>query len=63
MNISSAVVAFPVHGSFLTSHPFSVSDNELLYRNRDGDVVRLSVDSNEQTVLVHNKKFVSPAHP
>ncbi|XP_024136250.1 dipeptidyl aminopeptidase-like protein 6 [Oryzias melastigma] len=34
-----------------------ISNNELLYRNRDGDVVRLSVDSNEQTVLVHNKKF------
>uniref|UniRef100_A0AAQ5XGW7 A-type potassium channel modulatory protein DPP6 n=1 Tax=Amphiprion ocellaris TaxID=80972 RepID=A0AAQ5XGW7_AMPOC len=33
--------------------------NELLYRNRDGDVVKFNVDTNEQTVLVHNKKFVS----
>uniref|UniRef100_A0AAQ5XXP2 A-type potassium channel modulatory protein DPP6 n=1 Tax=Amphiprion ocellaris TaxID=80972 RepID=A0AAQ5XXP2_AMPOC len=31
--------------------------NELLYRNRDGDVVKFNVDTNEQTVLVHNKKF------
>uniref|UniRef100_A0A3Q1D716 A-type potassium channel modulatory protein DPP6 n=1 Tax=Amphiprion ocellaris TaxID=80972 RepID=A0A3Q1D716_AMPOC len=32
--------------------------NELLYRNRDGDVVKFNVDTNEQTVLVHNKKFI-----
>ncbi|MEQ2287822.1 hypothetical protein AMECASPLE_016527 [Ameca splendens] len=31
--------------------------NELLYRNRDGDVVKYNVDTEEQTVLVHNKKF------
>uniref|UniRef100_A0A668AHG2 A-type potassium channel modulatory protein DPP6 n=1 Tax=Myripristis murdjan TaxID=586833 RepID=A0A668AHG2_9TELE len=31
--------------------------NELLYRNRDGDVVKFNVDTDEQTVLVHNKKF------
>uniref|UniRef100_A0A3Q1FQG9 A-type potassium channel modulatory protein DPP6 n=1 Tax=Acanthochromis polyacanthus TaxID=80966 RepID=A0A3Q1FQG9_9TELE len=36
-----------------------ISSNELLYRNRDGDVVKFNVDTNEQTVLVHNKKFVS----
>uniref|UniRef100_A0A8D3C507 A-type potassium channel modulatory protein DPP6 n=1 Tax=Scophthalmus maximus TaxID=52904 RepID=A0A8D3C507_SCOMX len=33
--------------------------NELLYRNRDGDVVKYDVDADEKTVLVHNKKFVS----
>uniref|UniRef100_A0A8D3A3Y9 A-type potassium channel modulatory protein DPP6 n=1 Tax=Scophthalmus maximus TaxID=52904 RepID=A0A8D3A3Y9_SCOMX len=31
--------------------------NELLYRNRDGDVVKYDVDADEKTVLVHNKKF------
>lgn len=34
-----------------------ISSNELLYRNRDGDVVKFNVDTNETTVLVHNKKF------
>uniref|UniRef100_UPI003AAD8F87 A-type potassium channel modulatory protein DPP6-like n=1 Tax=Centroberyx gerrardi TaxID=166262 RepID=UPI003AAD8F87 len=34
-----------------------ISSNELLYRNRDGDVVKFNVDTNEKTVLVHNKKF------
>uniref|UniRef100_A0A668AP45 A-type potassium channel modulatory protein DPP6 n=1 Tax=Myripristis murdjan TaxID=586833 RepID=A0A668AP45_9TELE len=34
-----------------------ISSNELLYRNRDGDVVKFNVDTDEQTVLVHNKKF------
>uniref|UniRef100_A0A3B4UEF7 A-type potassium channel modulatory protein DPP6 n=1 Tax=Seriola dumerili TaxID=41447 RepID=A0A3B4UEF7_SERDU len=33
--------------------------NELLYRNRDGDVVKFNVDTDEKTILVHNKKFVS----
>uniref|UniRef100_A0A8C4I6D3 A-type potassium channel modulatory protein DPP6 n=1 Tax=Dicentrarchus labrax TaxID=13489 RepID=A0A8C4I6D3_DICLA len=36
-----------------------ISSNELLYRNRDGDVVRFNLDTNEKTILVHNKKFVS----
>ncbi|XP_037550101.1 dipeptidyl aminopeptidase-like protein 6 [Nematolebias whitei] len=34
-----------------------ISNNELLYRNRDGDVVKYNVDTDEQTILVHNKKF------
>uniref|UniRef100_A0A3Q2CW50 A-type potassium channel modulatory protein DPP6 n=1 Tax=Cyprinodon variegatus TaxID=28743 RepID=A0A3Q2CW50_CYPVA len=34
-----------------------ISGNELLYRNRDGDVVKYNIDTDEQTVLVHNKKF------
>uniref|UniRef100_A0A3B5MLL8 A-type potassium channel modulatory protein DPP6 n=1 Tax=Xiphophorus couchianus TaxID=32473 RepID=A0A3B5MLL8_9TELE len=34
-----------------------ISSNELLYRNRDGDVVKYNVDTDEQTVLVQNKKF------
>uniref|UniRef100_A0A3Q4G508 A-type potassium channel modulatory protein DPP6 n=1 Tax=Neolamprologus brichardi TaxID=32507 RepID=A0A3Q4G508_NEOBR len=36
-----------------------ISSSELLYRNQDGDVVKFNVDTNEQTILVHNKKFVS----
>ncbi|CAB1341079.1 unnamed protein product, partial [Coregonus sp. 'balchen'] len=31
--------------------------NELLYRTREGDVVRLNMETYERTVLVHNKKF------
>uniref|UniRef100_A0A672H9P8 A-type potassium channel modulatory protein DPP6 n=1 Tax=Salarias fasciatus TaxID=181472 RepID=A0A672H9P8_SALFA len=34
-----------------------ISSNELLYRSRDGDVIKFNVDTNEKTVLVHNKKF------
>lgn len=49
---------------FIFSFKVSISvlllaGNELLYRNRDGDVVRLNVDTDEKTILVHNKKFVS----
>uniref|UniRef100_A0A7N6BPN8 A-type potassium channel modulatory protein DPP6 n=1 Tax=Anabas testudineus TaxID=64144 RepID=A0A7N6BPN8_ANATE len=36
-----------------------ISSNELLYRNREGDVIKFNVDTDEKTVLVHNKKFVS----
>lgn len=36
-----------------------LAGNELLYRNRDGDVVKFNVDTGEKTILVHNKKFVS----
>lgn len=39
--------------------PLPPPGDELLYRNRDGDVVKLNVDTDEKTVLVHNKKFVS----
>ncbi|XP_077410267.1 A-type potassium channel modulatory protein DPP6 isoform X2 [Vanacampus margaritifer] len=34
-----------------------ISNNELLYRDRDGNVVRLDVDSGDKTILVHHKKF------
>uniref|UniRef100_A0A7N5ZQR2 A-type potassium channel modulatory protein DPP6 n=1 Tax=Anabas testudineus TaxID=64144 RepID=A0A7N5ZQR2_ANATE len=34
-----------------------ISSNELLYRNREGDVIKFNVDTDEKTVLVHNKKF------
>uniref|UniRef100_A0A8B9L0F7 Dipeptidyl-peptidase 6b n=1 Tax=Astyanax mexicanus TaxID=7994 RepID=A0A8B9L0F7_ASTMX len=34
-----------------------LSDSELLYRNRDGDVVKLDVESNTTVVLVDNKMF------
>uniref|UniRef100_A0A667ZU88 Dipeptidyl-peptidase 6b n=1 Tax=Myripristis murdjan TaxID=586833 RepID=A0A667ZU88_9TELE len=36
-----------------------LSDNELLYRTREGDVVKLNVDTLERVVVVENKKFVS----
>uniref|UniRef100_A0AAR2JRK5 Dipeptidyl-peptidase 6b n=1 Tax=Pygocentrus nattereri TaxID=42514 RepID=A0AAR2JRK5_PYGNA len=36
-----------------------LSDTELLYRNRDGDVVKHNVESNTTVVLVENKMFVS----
>uniref|UniRef100_A0A8C9TUX4 A-type potassium channel modulatory protein DPP6 n=1 Tax=Scleropages formosus TaxID=113540 RepID=A0A8C9TUX4_SCLFO len=36
-----------------------ISGNELLYRTREGDVVRYNVETKERTVLVENKKFVS----
>ncbi|KAL7876649.1 hypothetical protein AOLI_G00116120 [Acnodon oligacanthus] len=34
-----------------------LSDTELLYRNRDGDVVKHNVESNTTVVLVENKMF------
>uniref|UniRef100_A0A671XWQ2 A-type potassium channel modulatory protein DPP6 n=1 Tax=Sparus aurata TaxID=8175 RepID=A0A671XWQ2_SPAAU len=34
-----------------------ISSYELLYRNREGDVVKFNVDTDEKTILVHNKKF------
>ncbi|XP_051542785.1 dipeptidyl aminopeptidase-like protein 6 isoform X2 [Myxocyprinus asiaticus] len=34
-----------------------ISSNELLYRTRDGDVVRFNLDVNESTILVTNRKF------
>ncbi|XP_051538416.1 dipeptidyl aminopeptidase-like protein 6 isoform X2 [Myxocyprinus asiaticus] len=34
-----------------------ISSNELLYRTRDGDVVRFNMDTNESTILVTNRKF------
>lgn len=37
--------------------PFT--DNELLYRTREGDVVKLNVDTKERTVIVLKQLFVS----
>ncbi|XP_034092391.1 dipeptidyl aminopeptidase-like protein 6 isoform X3 [Gymnodraco acuticeps] len=34
-----------------------ISSCELIYRNRDGDVIKLNVDTDEKTILVHKKKF------
>uniref|UniRef100_A0A3Q2YB85 A-type potassium channel modulatory protein DPP6 n=1 Tax=Hippocampus comes TaxID=109280 RepID=A0A3Q2YB85_HIPCM len=34
-----------------------ISNNELLYRDRDGNVVLLDVDNNDKTILLHHKKF------
>uniref|UniRef100_A0A673YA39 A-type potassium channel modulatory protein DPP6 n=1 Tax=Salmo trutta TaxID=8032 RepID=A0A673YA39_SALTR len=36
-----------------------INSNDLLYRTRDGNVVRFNMETYERTVLVHNKKFVS----
>lgn len=34
---------------------------ELLYRTREGDVVKFDMETNDSTVLVPNRKFVSPS--
>ncbi|XP_014036926.1 dipeptidyl aminopeptidase-like protein 6 isoform X4 [Salmo salar] len=34
-----------------------INSNDLLYRTREGDVVRFNMETYERTVLVHNKKF------
>uniref|UniRef100_A0A673Y8U5 A-type potassium channel modulatory protein DPP6 n=1 Tax=Salmo trutta TaxID=8032 RepID=A0A673Y8U5_SALTR len=34
-----------------------INSNDLLYRTRDGNVVRFNMETYERTVLVHNKKF------
>ena len=39
------------------------TDNELLYRTRDGDVVKLNADTKERTVIVPNQLFVSISLP
>ncbi len=41
-----------------SSDPLSLGD-ELLYRTREGDVVRFNMETNESTILVTNRKFVS----
>lgn len=33
--------------------------NELLYRSRDGDVIKYNAETEEEAILVQNKKFVS----
>lgn len=40
-------------------HIFPSVGKELLFRTREGDVVKLNVETNESTVLVPNRKFVS----
>lgn len=42
---------------FLSSLP----DNELLFRSRDGDVLKFNVDTKEQSVVVPNQLFVCTA--
>lgn len=37
--------------------PFT--DNELLYRTRDGDVVKLNADTKQRAVIVPSQFFVS----
>uniref|UniRef100_A0A6Q2Z4T5 Dipeptidyl-peptidase 6b n=1 Tax=Esox lucius TaxID=8010 RepID=A0A6Q2Z4T5_ESOLU len=36
-----------------------LSDNTLLYRTREGDVIKLNVETQEKVILVENRKFVS----
>uniref|UniRef100_A0A7N8YQJ3 Dipeptidyl-peptidase 6b n=1 Tax=Mastacembelus armatus TaxID=205130 RepID=A0A7N8YQJ3_9TELE len=43
--------------TLLVALPFT--DNELLYRTRHGDVVKLNVDTTERTVIVPNQLFSS----
>lgn len=38
-------------------------DNELLYRSRDGDVLKLNVDTADRTLVVPNQLFVSIVSP
>lgn len=38
---------------------FCWTDSELLYRTRDGDVVKLNVESNSTEVLMDSKRLVS----
>lgn len=38
---------------------FSRADSEVLYRTREGDVVKLDVDTKATTVVVPNQLFVS----
>uniref|UniRef100_A0A665U1Y5 Dipeptidyl-peptidase 6b n=1 Tax=Echeneis naucrates TaxID=173247 RepID=A0A665U1Y5_ECHNA len=40
-------------------HAKWLSDNELLYRTRDGDVIKFNADTRERVVIVPNQLFVS----
>ena len=50
--------AIPRNTSIVVSH-LSFSENELLFRSRDGDVIRLNVETKEKRVIVPNQLFVS----
>lgn len=51
----------------ISNHRFSLlchpAGHELLYRSRDGDVIKYDVETDDNTILVHNKKFVSVSSP
>lgn len=51
----------PVYCSSLYSFTLvsCVVGKELLYRTREGDVLKFNMETNESTVLVPNRKFVS----
>ena len=38
-------------------------DNELLFRSRDGNVLRFNADTLEKHILVNSKMFVSSVRP
>lgn len=42
---------------------FSFTGNELLYRGRDGDVVKFNMDTEQRDVIVPNQWFVSMPSP
>lgn len=58
-NRNSVLVQFPPSLSLMVALYLSSTDNELLYRTGDGDVVKLNVDTKETTVIVPSQLFVS----
>lgn len=48
-----------VEAALMFGCAFCSADNELLYRGRDGDVVKLNVDTEHRKVIVPNQWFVS----
>lgn len=42
--------------------PFSVLDEEIIFRSWDGDILKVSTDSNETDLLLKNTTFVSLYH-
>lgn len=58
-NRNSMLVQFLPSPSLMVVFYLSFTDNELLYRTRDGDVVKLNADTKERTVIVPKQLFVS----
>lgn len=47
-----------VYGCFEFDMPLCVGE-EILYRTREGDVLKFNAETNKSTLLVSNRKFVS----
>lgn len=43
----------------LIVNTFVVADSEVVYKNRNGHVVKLNVETNTTTLLLENSTFVS----